>query len=391
LTLKKDLTNQLNQNVHISKQITVLILLCFSFYNANAQGCVAIRGNSSCNLNIGNYFNLADGELNIQMGYRYFKSFRHFRGDHEETHRVEEGTEVINHSNFLDLSTSYAITDRLYVDLIIPYVWHTRSSMYEHGGNPPNGLGERHETSSLGIGDLRMGIGYWLFEPGEKNFNYSIGLGLKVPTGKYDYTDTFYNQGENRNQNNDAVVDQSIQPGDGGTGFTIDIQGNHAFSHNFGLSINIYYLFNVTETNGVLTRNGSSEFSSPDQYAVRLGSYYNTMGGFNAYLGGRLEGVPANDLIGGSAGYRRPGYAISLEPGIGYFKNNYAIFASVPIALYRNRTRSYQDKKRTQETGVYRHGDAAFADYLINIGVSYRFKSKKHNDDVPPTFIIEDN
>jgi len=332
-----------------------------------------------------------DGEFNIQMGYRYFKSFRHFRGDHEETHRVEEGTEVINHSNFLDLSVSYAITDRLYANLIIPYVWHTRSSMYEHGGNPPNGLGERHETSSLGIGDLRVGVGYWLFEPGEKNFNYSVGLGLKLPTGKYDYTDTFYNQGENRDQNTETVVDQSIQPGDGGTGFTIDFQGNHAFSHNFGLSINIYYLFNVTETNGVLTRNGSSEFSSPDQYAVRLGSYYNTMGGFNAYLGGRLEGIPSNDLIGGSEGYRRPGYAISLEPGIGYFKNNYAIFASVPIALYRNRTRSYQDKQRTQETGVYRHGDAAFADYLINFGISYRFKNKKHNDDIPPTFIIEDN
>jgi len=373
------------------KQIFIILFLFVASYILNAQGCVAIRGNSTCSGNFGNSSNLMDGEFNIQMGYRYFKSFRHFRGDHEEANRVEEGTQVINHSNFLDLSVTYGITDRLYADLIIPYVWHTRSSMYEHGGNPPNGLGERHETSSIGIGDFRVGIGYWLIEPGKKSFNYSLGLGLKFPTGKYDYTDTFYNQGMNKDQNIEAVVDQSIQPGDGGTGFTVDIQGYHTISHNFGLSVNIYYLFNVTETNGVLTRNGNSEFSSPDQYAVRLGTYYNTMGGFNAYLGGRLEGVPSNDLIGGSAGYRRPGYAVSLEPGIGYFKHNYTIFASVPIALYRNRTQSYEDKQRTEETGIYRHGDAAFADYLINFGISYRFAKKNKSENEPPTFIIDNN
>ncbi len=348
-----------------------------------AQGCIAIRGNSACSGNFGYSFNLMDGEFNIQMGYRYFKSFKHFRGDHEETNRVEEGTQVINNSNFLDLTISYAITDRIFANLTIPYVWHARSSMYEHGGNPPDGLGERHKTSSLGIADLRVGIGYWLFEPAKKNFNYSLGLGLKLPTGKYDYTDTFYNQGANKDQTIGGAVDQSIQPGDGGTGFTLDIQGYHAFSHNFGLSVNVYYLFNVTETNGVLTRNGNSEFSSPDQYAIRLGSYYSTMSGFNAYLGGRIEGVPSNDLLGGSAGYRRPGYAISLEPGIGYFKHNYSIFASVPIALYRNRTQSYEDKQRTEESGVYRHGDAAFADYLISFGVSYRFATKNKKEAIP--------
>lgn len=364
----------------LNKHSYMLLFFVLVTYNLNAQGCVAIRGNSSCSGNFGNSANLMGGEFNIQTGYRYFKSFRHFRGDHEETNRVEDGTEVINHSNFLDLSISYGITNRLYAELNIPYVWYTRSSMYEHGGND---LGDRHETSSLGVSDFRFGIGYWLFEPGKKNFNYSFGLGLKLPTGTYDYTDTFFNQGPNKDQNIEGVVDQSIQPGDGGIGFTVDIQGYHTLSDKFGLSVNIYYLFNITETNGVLTRNGRSEFSSPDQFAVRLGSYYSALSGFNAYLGGRLEGIPSNDLIGGSAGYRRPGYAVSVEPGIGYFKHNYSIFASVPIALYRNRTQSYEDKQRTDQTGIYTQGDAAFADYLINVGISYRFMNKHKKEAIP--------
>jgi len=362
------------------KQWSILLLIFFATNTINAQGCVAIRGNSGCGGNFGNSANLMGGEFNIQTGYRYFKSFRHFRGDHEEANRVEDGTEVINHSNFIDLSLSYGITDRLYAEMNIPYVWFTRSSLYEHGGNS---LGDRRETSSQGISDFRFSVGYWLFEPGKKNFNYSIGIGLKLPTGRYDYTDTFYNQGPNDDQNIEAVVDQSIQPGDGGKGFTVDIRGYHALSDKFGLSVNVYYLFNVTETNGVLTRNGRSEFSSPDQFAVRLGSYYSALSGFNAYLGGRVEGVPSSDMIGGSAGYRRPGYAVSVEPGIGYFKHNYSIFASVPIALYRNRTQSYEDKQRTAETGVYRIGDAAFADYLVNVGISYRFMNSRKKQSIP--------
>jgi hypothetical protein len=45
----------------------------------------------------------------------------------------------------------------------------------------------------------------------------------------------------------------------------------------------------------------------------------------------------------------------------------------VPIAIERNRVQSYLDKVQTEQTGEYRHGDAAFADYLLNLGITYRF------------------
>src|SRR5690606_33569242 len=270
----------------------------------------------------------------------------------------------------MDFSATYGISSRWYANMILPFVYHHRTSMYEHGGNPPNGLGERHATTASGLSDIRFSAGYWLFNP-EKSHkaNYALALGVKLPTGNYKATDTFYNQGPDKNEDREAVVDQSIQPGDGGFGFTAEVQGFQALGSKFMLVTNLYYLFNPQETNGVATRNGSSEFACPDQFAARIGAFYMTpLKGATLFLGGRIEGVPATDLIGSSAGYRRPGYAVSVEPGVGYNFGNVSLNLTVPLAVYRNRTQSFEDKERTRLTGTYRHGDAAFANYLINLG-----------------------
>ena len=303
-------------------KLILFLLIAFLFSNtqANAQGCVAIRGISSCTGNIGGGAMVPKGDLLVGTNFRYFKSYRHFRGDHEETERVENGTQVINHSYFMDFLATYGISDRFYANMILPFVYHNRSSMYEHGGNPPNGLGERHETSSFGLADIRLGVGYWLFNPEKhSNFNYAFALGVKMPTGSYNSTDIFYNQGADKDMDEEKVVDQSIQPGDGGWGITTEVQGYQTFGNSFMFLLNLYYLINPAETNGVLTRNGRSEFSCPDQYAARAGVFYMTpVSGLSVFLGGRIEGVPATDLIGSSAGYRRPGYAVAVEPGVGY-------------------------------------------------------------------------
>lgn len=366
---------------HFYKLNSLLILFIFiTTAHLNAQGCVAARGSSICGLNVNNNLGITKGDLLVQSGLRYFKSFRHYRGSEEETHRIDEGTQVINHSYFLDLGLNYAITDRLFANALIPFVKHNRSSMYEHGGNPPNGLGERHETSSIGISDIRFNIGYWILNPEQYKFNYSISAGIKLPTGSYDYTDTFYNQGENKDENLEAVVDQSIQPGDGGTGFSVGLQGFQPLGQHILFTSDIFYLFNPQQDNGIPTRNGNSVFSVPDQFGARLGVFYSpSISGLSFYLGARLEGIPATDAIGSSAGYRRPGYIVSAEPGISLNYNNFFFNANVPLALYRNRIQSYEDKQRTIETGTYRHGDAAFADYLLNFSCSYRIPGRKHS------------
>jgi hypothetical protein len=76
-----------------------------------------------------------------------------------------------------------------------------------------------------------------------------------------------------------------------------------------------------------------------------------------------MEGVPSTDIIGGSAGSRRPGYAVSIEPGITWTHRKFSITVTAPVAVERNRERNFQG----------RLGDAAFADYLISSSISYRF------------------
>lgn len=363
--------------------LLIAVFFTLSISQVDAQGCVAIRSYSGCGSASGASAFLGKGDFLLGTNARYFKSYRHFRGTHEETERVENGTEVINKSAFLDFSLNYGITNRMYANVTLPFVFHDRSSMYEHGGNPPNGLGQRNTTKSSGISDVRIGIGYWLFNPEKAtNFNYAIGLGVKLNTGKYDAMDTFYNQGPDRDEDRVLVVDQSIQPGDGGISPSIDIQGYHVLSNRFSFTTTLYYLFGIAESNGVLTRNqpeGGTEFAVPDQYLARLGfSYLTPLNGISIYLGGRLEGVPSEDLIGGNNAYRRPGYSYSIEPGINYTSSNFGMNLTVPFAIARNRTQSYLDKVRTEQTGMYTHGDAAFADYLINFGVTYRINNKSH-------------
>ena len=377
---KRILTGEIIKAQWLTATVLLTVMLTFASPSVYSQGCVAIRSFGGCTAGTGGGAILMPGESMIGANYRYFESFRHFRGDHQETERIENGTQVINNSNFLDLSFTYSFAQRFYASLTLPFVYHDRSSMYEHGGND---LGERHHTSAMGLADIRLGAGYWLLD--EEKYpkgNLALALGMKFPTGNYKATDRFYNVGEN-GESEIRPVDQSIQPGDGGFGVTVELQGYRQLGNAFILNGNFYYLINPRETNGSRRTPTSDPFSVTDQFAARLGLNYMTpLHGLDVYLGGRVEGIPVYDLVGGSDGFRRPGYVISLEPGVNYGFRNLFFNVSVPIALVRNRTQSYLDKQRERETGTPRHGDAAFADYLINVGVTWRFSGQHKTPEI---------
>jgi hypothetical protein len=111
--------------------------------------------------------------------------------------------------------------------------------------------------------------------------------------------------------------------------------------------------------------------SVPDLYMARGGVAY-MLNKFTFSGGIRIEGLPSNDLIGGSRGFRRPGYITSVEPSITYVAKKTSFTLSVPVAVKRNRTQSNSDKRRTADTGTRVQGDAAFADYLISAGMTIR-------------------
>ncbi|WP_224484835.1 hypothetical protein [Robertkochia aurantiaca] len=321
---------------------------------------------------------IGPGDLILGTNYRYFKSFRHFRGTEEEPDRVANETEVINHSHSWDMFITYGISNRWYANLVIPMVINTRSSLYEHGRE------ERNMTFSRGIADIRAGVGFWLLDPVEHaHNNVAIGAGIKIPTGNFNATDIFYNVGPS-GEPQVRPVDQSIQPGDGGWGFTLDLQFYTRLTERLYGYGGGFYLFNPREMNGIRTfretlspiLENESVMSVPDQFAIRAGLSYSISTSVAGSLGLRFEGVPVEDLIGGSEGFRRPGNVLSIDPGFSFMKNNFTFNLNVPVALRRERPQSVTDKETEMQTGIPRNGDAAFADYLINVGLAWRIPSK---------------
>lgn len=355
------------------------ITLCFFSITVKAQGCVAIRHFSCTTGNSLETNLLQEGDFQFSMNYRYFKSFRHFRGTEEEPDRVANNTEVINHSHSWDFGINYGISNRLFANLILPVVINTRSSLYEHGRE------ERYTSFSRGLADIRLGLGYWLLDPQKATTgNIAIGAGLKLPTGDYNASDIFYNVGPEGSPQV-RPVDQSIQPGDGGFGFTVDLQFYKQIAENFYGYGSGFYLFNPRETNGIRTfretlspiLENEAIMSVPDQFAFRAGFSYAVSEYVATSLGARYEGVPVEDVFGGSEGFRRPGNVLSIDPGIDFMKNNFTLSLNVPIAVRRERPQSITDLETQKITGEFRQGDAAFADYLINFGIAYRLPGKK--------------
>lgn len=319
----------------------------------------------------------------MSAGYRFFRSYKHFVGTEEQKQRVELGTQVINVSHALDLGITYMPSPRWSVSVNLPVQHNDRTSLYEHYGNSTtaNPDQKRFHTGSQGIGDLRISGSYWIKNPAAlPKANLAVGLGLKLPTGNYQVTDEFHRRSkEGTDFTIVKPVDQSIQLGDGGVGFSAELQGYAPITKSLTAYANGFYLFNPRATNGIKRSPEATtidlvtgEFSVADQFAARVGLSQSLrfVPGLSVMLGGRVEGVPAKDAIGSSVGFRRPGYIVSVEPGLAYMKGHYSAALTVPVAVKRNRIKSYSD--RLDPLGL-RHGDAAFADYLVSFNVSRWF------------------
>jgi hypothetical protein len=339
---------------------------------------------------------LAPGQWQVGTNYRYFKSFRHFKGDEEQFDRFVKQNQVINYSNTVEFSASYGLNTRWQLNIGVPLSYTDRSSYYEHGGQTPTFAGVRKTYTSAGLGDARIGASRWLWNPASHTKrNLSLGAALKLPSGNWNAQDSFYNilvndaqTGLSSRKTLYRPVDQSMQLGDGGLGLILDMQGFWEVNEGLYIYGNAFYLFNPRGVNGTLTNRSATvagkvytnEYmcSVPDQYAARVGVLSQSrMLGLSFSWGARLEGIPVKDIIGESLGFRRPGYIVSAEPGVTYMKGKTTYNLNVPIAMYRMREQSVTDKQIQDASGIARNGDAAFADYLISFGVTYRLSAPK--------------
>lgn len=294
------------------------------------------------------------------MGYRYQPSFRHYIGTVEQKQREIAGTQILNIFHLLDFSIERQLTPRFSVGGSVPVLFAHRNQLY----NP------RGKFVVNSIGDIAVGGRAWIFKPPtESGDNISVGMFLKLPTGKYNATGLATNA---LGQQIIATADQSVQAGDGGTGLAVELQGFKRIPFQSELYFTGTYLFNPRDTNGVSSFRsapGETVLSVSDQYLYRggIGRPVPKIKGLAVSFGGRIEGVPVRDAFGKSNGFRRPGYAISLDPGFLYVRGAYLFSCNIPWAIERNRKRSVADYANR------RRGDAAFADYALMFSLSRRF------------------
>jgi hypothetical protein len=312
---------------------------------------------------------LAPRTWQVGLSYRGLKSDDHYVGTQEQVARHQVGNFVINRQNVLDLSVTRALNARLSLSASVPLVIASWSIPL-----PVRPPGPRVQQDAWGMGDTVLTGRSWLLDPAKaERGNASLGLGIKVPTGSSGVKDLY----PDLSGRNSAlkVVDQSIQPGDGGWGIVGEAAGFWRISGVTAFASGTY-LANPRDTNGqasIITGLGAAVTAAtanrlvnsvPDQYLARAGVAFRAgLRGLGASIALRVEGQPRYDLIGRSDGFRRPGKEMFLEPGLTFARGRSTWSASVPIAVYRNR---YPDPYTDAL------GDATFPNFIALVGFSTR-------------------
>jgi hypothetical protein len=319
---------------------------------ALGQGCIVARSNGEQGgpESEGGYLKKGDWEFGI--GYRHQFSYIHFVGPTEQTYRTQLGTQVENKINLENLSATYQFSNRFSITADVPLLTASR-----HTNNSPI------IYTSAGIGDASILVQGWVWDPTERtNGNLQFGLGVLFPTGKDNVQNTVSANGVTQTVN----VDYSIQPGQGAWGIPLTwVAYKNWRSSQF--YFNGSYTM-MTQDLGARRNNNNNpltltQFNAvTDQYLMEGGIAHplHSVRGLAVLFGPRMEGVPARNLlpVGDNLGFRRPGFAVSLEPGIQYAKNGNMVSVTIARAIYRDRTHSVPD------TLTGGHGDAAFANWV---------------------------
>ena len=340
-----------------------------------AQGCMATRVSPPMLGLADTPSYLQEGEYESSLSLRHYESSRHFYDNNKEVipanaPRVER--------TILDASMTYMFTASDSFTMSIPYQW----GVFDRSPIPPYNGSKDHAS---GLGDVALTYRHWVLDPKTNpQHNVRLGIGLKLPTGNDAVmTNRLVNVAPAGNPPDwewrRGPADVAIQPGDGGFGIILGAEGFQHLSRNALMYGELTYLANPRGNNGVNNQWGGPGpyvpdpvTSVPDYFLGRAGLALAEPAGWtggSALLGFRIEGQPVHDLIGSNSGFRRPGFTLAFEPGIGYGWAKWSTFLSVPITIYRERWRSVDELRAGRTSAV----SAAFADYNIIAGITRRW------------------
>jgi len=312
------------------------------------------------------------GTWNVTFTGRNSTADKHYNGTERQIQRETEQTYVVNRQNSMTATLTYQLTPRITLNGSVPWIEASWGIPSPRAGGPA----ARANENARGLGDITTLARVSIFNPltTHHTWNLQVGGGMKLPTGNNKATDVFPDG--NGNNNLLRYVDISVQPGDGGWGAILDLQGYKAIRRvmAFGSST---WLANPRDTgtpsrgNLVSNANPSNVNTVSDQFVFRAGTSVSLvhrmtatgMRQLSASIAWRMEGVPRYDVFGSSHGFRRPGVEMYWEPGVTLNLGSHAISMNVPIGYYRNRFRN-------PYTGT--RGDSTFPEYVAIATYSMR-------------------
>jgi hypothetical protein len=295
----------------------------------------------------------------VTLAYRNLTAGEWFVGRDVDEEKAPFGKPLFLNIQSADLTLNYGLTERFSASLTLPFSYGTHSRYYADNS--------RHKVKSGGLGDVNLMGSFWFLDPSRHaDGNAAVSLGVKAPTGKNDVEDDFFLANGSVVQ---RPVDQSIQLGDGGWGFLLQAQAfQKLFENGYGYANGSYLLSpkNTTEIGSPLP---GVPLSVPDVFSARLGLVYTLpfAPAFSVGFGGRVDGIPRRDVIGGSDGFRRPAVIGYADPSLGVSLAGYTVTVNVPVRVYADFRPGLLDRQFNFAGG----GD--LAKYLFFFGIDRRF------------------
>ena len=295
----------------------------------------------------------------LGAAFRHLGADQWFVGSQVRESAAPFGQPLLLNIDSLDVTLTYGVTDRVSVTMTVPFSHGTHSRFYADG--------QRHKVAAGGLGDISGVANIWLRRPArESSGNLAVGFGVKTDSGNNGAVDNYFLAGGLVTRN---PVDQSIQLGDGGVGLIFQMQGFHKVAGNTSAYGYGWYLLTPREKTSVASPLAGVPLSVPDVYSVRSGisTQLSRRHSISATLGPRIDGIPLRDLVGGSSGFRRPGFTLYIDPGVIISKGRSTWNINLPVRVHQNFERSLADIAQGTAGG----GD--LARYLLLIGYTFRF------------------
>lgn len=266
---------------------------------------------------------------------------------------IEGGAEHLHSIDATDnysLSLSYGLSDRLTLNINLPYVirWNIRAGELHDEGM---GLaGEVHAHGDIGgLGDLSILVQYKVYD----NSHTKVALlgGLKLPTGKSDLKE------------GDEAIEADLQPGSGSWDYFAGVALTHEFE-DFSFHASTLYKYNTE---------GVEESRLGDIFTYNAAIAFHLMGAMHTHNGiqeehhgtvdysvdcfAELNGEIAEpDSFGGKDAQNTGHHLLYFTTGLQLLtQSEYSAFVSFSVPLYQHFKGLQNDIRYKASIGIGRH------------------------------------